>query len=117
MRPKILIVLAVLFAAVSIAPAKSTTALKFSVLCNAGDSCTVTGSGFAPKASYQLGVSDNCGAFLFGSAVNTSNTGNLSVTISPGESSGCNVSGWTFTLFTMGHKPSQVATFVASDPD
>jgi uncharacterized membrane protein YhfC len=116
MRPKILIVLGVLFAAVSMQAARS-AALKFSVLCNTADSCTVTGSGFAPKASYQLGVSDNCSVFLFGSAVNTSNTGNLSLTISPGESSGCDVKGWTFTLFTIGRKPSQVATFVASDPD
>jgi hypothetical protein len=117
MRPKILIVLGVLFAAAVSMEAAKSTGLKFSVLCNAKDSCTVTGSGFAPNASYQLGVSDNCGVFLFGSAVNTSSTGTLDVTISPGESSGCDVSGWTFGLATIGRKPSQVATFVASDPD
>jgi len=116
MRPKILIVLGVLFAAVSMQAARS-SALKFSVLCNGADSCTVTGSGFAPNASYQLDVSDNCGAFIFGSAVNASSTGALSVTITPEETASCNTKSWTFTLFTIGRRPSRVATFVASDPD
>jgi hypothetical protein len=116
MRPKILIVLGVLFAAVSMQAARS-TALKFSVVCNAPDSCTVTGSGLGANASYQLGVSDSCGTFMFGSAVNANSTGALSITVTPGESAGCDVKGWTFTLSTIGRRSTQVATFFASDPD
>jgi|SRR5579863_72558 len=116
MRPKLLIVLGVLIAAASIAPAKS-TAVKFSVVCNAADSCTVTGSGLAANASYQLDVSDNCGGFIFGSAVNASSTGALSVTVTLEESASCDAKSWTFTLSTIGRRPSQVATYVVSDVD
>ena len=99
------------------APKGTSTMLTFSVSCNASDSCLVTGSGLAKSASYQLEVTDSCGALLHSGAVNTSGTGTLDYTVVAGESAGCSVTGWTFSLFTIGRKPSQVATYLASDPD
>jgi hypothetical protein len=118
MKTKIAIVLSVLFVAVPMATPKATsTGLKFSVNCVAADSCTITASGLAASTSYQLGVADSCGALLLQNNVTTSGAGALNITFNPGESSGCNVTGWTFSLFTIGRRPSQVATFHVSDAD
>lgn len=118
MKLKIVIVLSVLAVIVPVAaPKGASTALTFSVSCNAADSCLVTGSGFGANASYQLEVTDSCGARLFNSALNASGTGTLNYTVVVGGSSGCTVTGWTFSLFTIGRKSSHVATFIASDPD
>lgn len=118
MKLKLTIVLSVLFVMVPVAtPKGASQGLTFSVQCDAADSCVVTASGLGANASYQLEVSDSCGAQVYTNAVNASSTGTLNHTLVPAESPGCHVTGWTFSLFTIGRRPSQVATFVASDPN
>lgn len=118
MKLKLTIVLSVLFVMVPIAtPKGASQGLTFSVQCNAADSCVVTASGLGANASYRLEVSDGCGALVYTNAVNASGTGTLNDTVVPAEPLGCDVTGWTFSLFTIGRKPSQVASFVASDPN
>jgi hypothetical protein len=118
MKTKIAIVLSVLFAAAPIAmPKGAPTGVKFSVSCVAADSCTVIGSGLAPNSSYQLDITDSCGILSYSSAENTNSAGAISITVTAAESTGCNVSGWTFTLSTIGKRSSRVATLFVYDVD
>jgi hypothetical protein len=118
MKTKIAIVLSVLFVAVPMATPKATsTGLKFSASCDGADSCTITGSGLTPSTTYQLDVADSCGSIVLYNNVTTSGAGALNTIVTVGESFGCNVTGWTFTLFTIGRRPSQVATTVVADVD
>jgi hypothetical protein len=118
MKTKIAIVLSVLFVAVPMAmPKGSPSTVKFSVYCDGADSCTVTGSGLTPSTTYQIYVADNCGGVVLQNNVTTNGAGALNTTSTIGESVGCDVSGWTFSLFTIGRRSSQVATFTVTDPD
>jgi hypothetical protein len=111
-----MIAVSVLFVTVSLMDARG-TGPKLSVQCNAADSCTVTASGLGANTSYQLDVTDSCGATLYTSAENSNSAGALSTTITAGESSGCAVTSWTFYLYTIGRRPSQVAIYVVKDAD
>jgi hypothetical protein len=118
MKTKIAIVLSVLFVTVPMAmPKGSSSTVKFSVICGAADSCTITGSGLAANTTYQLNVADSCGSIVLYNNVSTSGAGALSTTVTVGESFGCDATGWTFSLFTIGRRSSQVATFTVTDPD
>lgn len=118
MKTKIAIVLSVMFVAVPMATPKATsTGLKFSVSCDGADSCAVTGSGLAASTTYQLNVTDSCGSIVLYNNVTTSGAGVLNTTVPVGESFGCDATGWTFSLFTIGRRPSRVATIIVADAD
>lgn len=118
MKTKIAIVLSVMFAAVPIAtPKGAPSGMIFSVSCFAADSCTVSGSGLAANSSYQLDVTDSCSILNYSSAENTNSSGAFSTTFTAGESGGCNVTGWTFTLSTIGKRSTRVATRFVNDVD
>jgi hypothetical protein len=118
MKTKIAIVLSVLFVTVPMATPKATsTGLKFSVSCDGADSCTITGSGLTPSTTYQLNVADSCGSIVLYNNVSTNGAGALNTTVTVGESFGCDVTGWTFSLFTIGRRPSRVATLLVADAD
>ena len=118
MKTKIAIVLSVLFVAVPMATPKATsTGLQFSVSCAGADSCTITGSGLAANATYQLDVADSCGSIVLHNNVSTNGAGSLNTTLTVAESFGCDATGWTFSLFTIGRRSSRVATTIVADVD
>ena len=116
MKTKLAIVVSILFVAVPIAtPKGAPSGVTFSVSCDAADSCKVSASGLAANSSYQLDVTDSCGILNYSSAQNTNSSGAFSTTFTAGESAGCNVTGWTFTLSTIGKRSSRVATLFVND--
>ena len=119
MKIKIAVALGVLFALAPLAAPKGRTqGLTFSASCDTTDTCTVTGSGLAASTGYILDLVDSCGASAYRSDVNTNSSGVLNIVLSGVyESSGCNVTGWTFTLATLGKRAAVVATYFASDGD
>jgi hypothetical protein len=118
MKTKLAIVLSVLFVTVPMATPKATsTGLKFSVSCDGADSCTITGSGLAANTTYQLDVADSCGSIVLHNNVSTSSAGSLNATLTVSESFGCDATGWTFSLFTIGRRSSRVATAIVADVD
>ena len=118
MKTKIAIALSILFVTVPMATPKGTSAgLKFSVSCAGADSCTITGSGLAANTTYQLDIADSCGSIVLHNNVSTSSAGALNATLTVSESFGCDVTGWTFSLFTIGKRSSQVATAIVADAD
>ena len=119
MKIKITVALGVLFALVPMAAPKGRTpSSSFFASCDSTDTCTVTGSGLAASTSYMLTVTDSCNVQVHSTNVNTNSSGVLNTILGGvGESGGCNVTGWTFTLSTGGRRSAVVATYSASDPD
>jgi hypothetical protein len=118
MKTKIAILLSILFVTGPMATPKATsTGLKFSVNCGAADSCTITGSGLSPSTTYQLDIADSCGSIVLHNNVSTSSAGSLNITLTVAESFGCDVTGWTFSLSTIGKRSSRVATAIVADVD
>jgi hypothetical protein len=118
MKTKIAIALSILFVTVPMAtPRATSTGLTFSVSCGAADSCTITGSGLIPSTTYQLDIADSCGSIVLHNNVSTSSAGALNTTLTIGESFACDVTGWTFSLFTIGRRSSRVATTIVADAD
>jgi hypothetical protein len=117
MKIKLAFALGVLFALAPLAAPKGRTqSLTFAAFCDALDNCTVTGSGLTPSTSYVLTVVDSCNKQVISTSVNTNGSGVLNVTLNGvAESSGCNATGWTFTLSTGGRRSSVVASSFAAD--
>jgi hypothetical protein len=116
---KIAVALGVLVAlAPMAAPKGRPQGLSFFASCDSTDACTVTGSGLAASTSYMLTVTDSCNVEVHSTSVNTNSSGVLNTVLNGvAESSGCNVTGWTFTLSTGGKRSTVVATYFASDGD
>ena len=119
MKLKIGVALGVLVALVPMAAPKGRPqGLSFFASCDSTDACTVTGSALAASTSYMLTVTDSCNVEVHSTSVNTNSSGVLNTVLNGvAESSGCNVTGWTFTLSTGGKRSTVVATYFASDGD
>lgn len=117
MKIKLAVALGVLFALAPLAAPKGRAqGLTFSAVCDTADNCTVSGSGLTASTSYVLTVTDSCNALITATSVNTNGSGVLNTLLNGvAESSGCNVTGWTFTLSTGGRRSSVVASFFAVD--